>query len=593
MAGSASASEDELFFDPADGKLSYYKTDTSLLTAYLDLFDALLIALLTELKETDKVTFAGGKITAIEKVETSTDIDISGAESLFDEILLTVTGNGDKSITIGNATVASLVIAAGKVNTGDITGDVEVTEGTVEIGAVTGNVEITTATAATIASITGDLAITEGEVEVVGTVGGNVTIDDGTVTTGDITGNLIVASATELNTGAVGGTFTTNIATDGNVVNTITGIPAEASPEDKAADTLVVNAGVIESGEIDGTAIAVTNAASGATNTEIDVLLALAEDVTVILAGDDPVLDGVIIAEGTTLVIDGVTATITAAGEGVLEVEGTLIVGDTTGDAVEITGATLTAGSDEETDADITLDGSADTIVFATDDDSSGSLAIATEGVVTIYGAGSVSVGIVLTLENTNTEGDNGTFTVADVGDAAGIAFQQSGTNIGTVTGTIDGTQGSVLTLGSNAQLTVEADASGDTGVALSIAVIDLPSNGTLEIVSGGIFLSDGTAGTGTTALGVEISGASSSANDKANEATAAALATAPKSVGLADGWISSTGNYDEGSTVEGGATITKDSVFTTSSHANEDDGGNSEGSGDDGKVIVGADLSS
>jgi hypothetical protein len=316
----------EIFYTPASKELKYYPTGGAATTKTLDLFDAPLSALLGAFVENDVVTFASGKVTAIE-LDGATDSDITGSESLF---------GANLDITAGSGTVTF----------GDATTNLTIVDGTVETGAITGDVEITDTTEATIGAISGNLAVTAGTAVEVGTVGGDVGIVAGTVSTGAITGTFK--------------TFSDSV--DGEVVNTITGTPAESSPEDKAANALVVAVGVIEDGAITGTAIDVANETP---ETDIDPLftagattVTLAGSGTVVLSDSAITLDGAAFTESGSQNVTFAAGTVFNASTGTIDV-GNSTVEFATGSILTLSeGAILTAYAtpgDQEDPEPITL----------------------------------------------------------------------------------------------------------------------------------------------------------------------------------------------------------------------------------------------
>jgi hypothetical protein len=207
-----------------------------------DIFDAPLVALVSALKATDTFTLnAAGEITAIAKVDTTiADSDISGSESLFNATAVEITGNATKNIAIGDAAVTTLTIAAGKVTTGAITGNVVIGSGSV---AFNGTVTVASATGITFAS--GTAAIT------------NVTFGGGTITaatslaatSGAITGGGVTATgltATHATTaGITSAVINPLLGLNGDIALTLNGAtPALAGVSIPDGTTLTIGTGV-------------------------------------------------------------------------------------------------------------------------------------------------------------------------------------------------------------------------------------------------------------------------------------------------------------------------------------------------------------
>jgi hypothetical protein len=239
---------------------------------------------------------------------------------------------------------------------------------------------------------------------------------------------------------------------------------------------------------------------------------------------------------GNTVTLTG-EETLTLLGEATLEptvaldasAGGTVVVGDTSGDSVTFTGATLTAiadTSDSAGDGKITLDGEDGAVVFTPDASGSsdtGSLVLEAGGSVTITGEGNVDFGGILTLALADAEGAAGTFTNTPDGASETVTIQADSDTETSITGIGSSDEEvPVFTLGANAALALIGDANEltatDVTIDITLGAITLFDDSSELTLAANAASDTNNAATLTLAEGKEIaSGATTSTNGSAS----------------------------------------------------------------------------
>jgi hypothetical protein len=150
---------------------------------------------------------------------------------------------------------------------------------------------------------------------------------------------------------------------------------------------------------------------------------------------------------------------------------------------------------------------------------------------------------------------------------------------------------GESFTIGASNTLTITADATCDTGnttVELVNVIANLSTAGTITVTEGGVLKLAANGGIFATASTTLAAVYGNKVASEANIATASALPNASSVGSSSEGYISSTGNSTNDTSVTGGATITNAKTFVGVNVANLED---SDTNGNDGEILVGSAL--